>query len=250
MKKRESFWSRHSGERPKIFAHRGGVGQAYENTITAYTQSAEAGVDGVEIDVSYTADKKLICFHDATLKRISGNKQSVRDTSFRMLRSIPLEGNERIPNLEEAFDSLPSSIALILDIKTSGITDTEMIDSLLKFLKKYSFEEQRKITLTSFNYMALKYLAGKAPDLRTGFILRPDSFHTRLGMVRLFSKEYRAVHPQAGMISRKLVNAWHEEGFDVIPWTVNERVEAIKLAADGVDGIITDYAMTIRDALL
>lgn len=249
MEKRDAFWSREPGEIPKIIAHRGNTGRAFENSISAFIQAAEIGVDGIEIDVSYTADKKLVCFHDATLKRISGSKQRVRDISFITLRSIPLEGNERVPTLQEAFDAIPGSISIVLDIKTCGIVDAEMLERLLKFLKKVSFEQQRRVAATSFNYLALKYLAGRAPDLRLGFILRPDSVHTKLGMAGFFARDYRAVHPQAGMVSRKIVKEWHDAGFDVIPWTINERAQAIKLAGDGVDGIITDHSSTIKDAL-
>ncbi len=247
MSKRSAFWSRSPGEPPKLFAHRGNSGRAYENTITAYLQSVEAGVDGVEIDVSCTADNELICFHDANLKRISGGRQRVRDMTFRSLRSIPLEGNERIPTLKEAFEALPPGMSVILDVKTSGMVDSEMLDLLLRFLKKTSFEEQRRISVSSFNYLALKYLAKKSPDLHLGFILRPDSAHSKIGMNRLFSRNYRMIHPHLSLVTRKAVTAWHDAGFDVVPWTVNERIEAIKMAGDGVDGIISDYAPALRD---
>jgi glycerophosphoryl diester phosphodiesterase len=247
MSKRDDFWSRGPGQRPRLFAHRGNSGTAFENTVSAFIQSAGAGVDGVEIDVSCTADGELICFHDANLKRISGSRQRVRDMTFRSLRSIPLEGNERIPSLKEAFDALPPSTSIILDVKTSGLVDDDMLDILLRFLKKMSFEEQRQIAVSSFNYLALKYLAKKSPDLRLAFILRPDSVHSKIGMNRLFSRNYRMIHPHASLITRKAVTAWHEAGFDVIPWTVNERIDALKIAGDGADGIISDYAPALLD---
>jgi glycerophosphoryl diester phosphodiesterase len=246
---RDAFWSRTPGKPPRIFAHRGNGSSGFENTISSYIFAAHSGVDGIEIDVSYTSDGKLVCFHDDTLKRISGGRQPLRDTTFRTLRSIPLEGNERIPLLEEAFEALPSSVAVILDIKTCGIMDRGMIGAVRAFLKRTAFEDQRLVSVTSFNYVALRLLARSAPDLRTGFILRADSAHTRLGMASFFSKDYKAVHPQAPMVTRKLVTAWHKAGLDVIPWTVDERMEAIKLAGDGVDGIITDQPASIREAV-
>jgi glycerophosphoryl diester phosphodiesterase len=249
MDKRDTFWSRGHGERPKVFAHRGNTGEAFENTLSAYMKAVETGADGIEIDVSATKDGKLICFHDATLKRISGSGQAIRETSYRTLRSIPLEGNERIPTLAEAFDAIPSSMAVILDVKTRGVFDAGMIEALLKLLKKISFEGPRQIAVTSFNYLALKVLSGKSPDLRLGFILRPDSVHAKLGMARPLSRTYRAVHPHLGMVSRKHIEAWNKAGLDVIPWTVNERSDIMKLAADGVDGIITDDPRMVLDAL-
>ena len=252
MSRRTSFWSRKKGERLKIFSHRGNTDTstpAFENTISAYTLAAGIGADGIEIDVSFTADGKLICFHDATLKRISGSNQRVRDASFRTLRSIPLEGNERIPTLDEAIDAIPPSTPIIFDVKTVGFVDSDLLDGFTRFIRRVLMAEHREITVTSFNYMSLKYLIMKAPELRTGFLLRPDSVHTKLGMLKFLSKHYKAVHARYSLADKKSIEEWHEKDYDVIAWTVNETADALKLSGSGIDGIITDTPVSIMDAL-
>ena len=61
----------------KIFAHRGYSQKHPEMTRVAYQAAIEAGADGFECDVRLTKDKKVICFHDANTKRITGNYELV-----------------------------------------------------------------------------------------------------------------------------------------------------------------------------
>lgn len=47
--------------------------------------------------------------------------------------------------------------------------------------------------------------------------------------------------PQYTLVTPAVVEAAHERGMLVIPWTVNERADMERLRALGVDGLITDY---------
>ena len=49
---------------PLIVAHRGNFIDYQENSFEAFTSLIGKGIDGVEIDVYLTKDKKLVAFHD------------------------------------------------------------------------------------------------------------------------------------------------------------------------------------------
>jgi glycerophosphoryl diester phosphodiesterase len=49
--------------------------------------------------------------------------------------------------------------------------------------------------------------------------------------------------------TKALVDAAHERGIEVVPWTVNDRPTMEKLLDDGVDGIITDFPDRLREVL-
>ena len=51
-----------------LIGHRGAAGLAPENTLAAFRQACEIGVDAVELDVFLTADQKIVVHHDYTLK--------------------------------------------------------------------------------------------------------------------------------------------------------------------------------------
>ena len=50
--------------------HRGAPLLAHENTLDSFVKSIEAGVDGVEFDVQFSADKQLIIYHNWTLNTL------------------------------------------------------------------------------------------------------------------------------------------------------------------------------------
>src|SRR6478735_1221909 len=60
------------GPGPIAIAHRGGAGLGVENSMQAFARSTALGVRYLETDVRVTADGELVCFHDATLDRVTG----------------------------------------------------------------------------------------------------------------------------------------------------------------------------------
>ena len=72
----------------KIYAHRGYSQKFPEGTKTAYLEAIKAGADGFECDVRMTRDKKIVCFHDRTLKRIVNKTHSIAKSSLSELKVI------------------------------------------------------------------------------------------------------------------------------------------------------------------
>ncbi len=233
-------WRREPGSQPLIFAHRGLARDVFENTLSAYQAALDAGVDGIEIDVSMTSDGRLVCFHDEDLMRISGVKDGLRSTRYQDLRSIPLEGHERVPTLDEAFDVIGTQVPIILDVKHARKLDLAIVEPLARLLRRRQADASPHVTVSSFNYLILDRLVAALPWVRTGFLFAPDSPHATVGMWKRFSKLYHAVHPARALVSSLSVEKWKRRGWSVVTWTVNEPDEARRVADAGVDVIITD----------
>ena len=62
---------------PSRLSSPGDVTNAPENTIPAFTISAETGADGIELDVRLTREEKLVEFHDRCLDRTTDGKGPV-----------------------------------------------------------------------------------------------------------------------------------------------------------------------------
>ena len=56
-------------KKPKVFAHRGNVKKAPENTLLAFQEAQRSGVDGFEADVAISFDGIPFLIHDKTLTR-------------------------------------------------------------------------------------------------------------------------------------------------------------------------------------
>ena len=57
----------------------------------------------------------------------------------------------------------------------------------------------------------------------------------------------KAWHPGRKDIDKDMVRISHEEGLPVNVWTVNEKYEMLRMIEYGVDGIITDYPLRLKE---
>ncbi|MDE0308456.1 MAG: glycerophosphodiester phosphodiesterase family protein [Acidiferrobacterales bacterium] len=53
-----------------IIGHRGATGLFPEQTIAGFAKALELGVDGLEMDLAITADRKVVAYHDAALNPV------------------------------------------------------------------------------------------------------------------------------------------------------------------------------------
>ena len=75
-------------ERPLVIAHAGGDQDHPHSTIYAYTQSALAGADILELDVQLTADGVLIVQHDDTVDRTTETSGPVAELTLSEMRAL------------------------------------------------------------------------------------------------------------------------------------------------------------------
>ncbi len=97
--------------RPLVFAHRGAKRVAPENTLPAFEAAIRLGADGVELDVQYSSDGKLVIFHDFNLEKTSNGTGRVVSHTFDDLRKLdagshfsPEFAGTQIPTLDEVLD--------------------------------------------------------------------------------------------------------------------------------------------------
>jgi len=82
-------------------AHRGFFGKDQrppENSLPAFTAAAKNGY-GIELDVQFTADRRLVVFHDDTLDRMTPAKGFVHDMPWAEFSAQPLAGSDEHPPL-------------------------------------------------------------------------------------------------------------------------------------------------------
>ena len=84
------------------YAHRGLFNSNYpENSLSAFENAVKSNY-GIELDVQFTKDKKIVVFHDDNLERLTGDTRDVKDVEYKELKSLKLENTqETIPTLKE-----------------------------------------------------------------------------------------------------------------------------------------------------
>lgn len=242
--------------RPAVIAHRGGAGIAPENTLLAFAAGL-AYSEALELDVRLTADGQLVVIHDETVDRTTSGTGRVRELTVAQLKELdagywftpdgvnyPYRGRGvEIPLLSEVLDAFPD-VSLIIEIKDE---DEEAARALAALLAEKGRAE--RVVVGSFNDRVIAAFRRASPQTPTTAAMGEAVRFlvlSRLGLDSLVRVPWQSlsVPPRYGplpVISSGLIEAAHRKGVPVHAWTINDLDEARRLAALGVDGIITDY---------
>lgn len=114
-KNTEYLWDVH-------YAHRGLYSNDQsvpENSLAAFAAAAEAGY-GMELDITITADGKVVVFHDDMLMRACDVNKDIRDCTWAELRSLRLFGTkEGIPLFGDMLKLVNGRVPLIVELKST-----------------------------------------------------------------------------------------------------------------------------------
>ncbi|CAB1348883.1 unnamed protein product [Coregonus sp. 'balchen'] len=94
------------GPKPTLLGHRGAPMLAPENTLMSFESAVEAGVDGLETDVTISADGVPFVMHDLTLQRTTNVEEwdPFGTVSSLSPEQRALAGNQTVPSLAEVLD--------------------------------------------------------------------------------------------------------------------------------------------------
>lgn len=135
-----------------------------ENSIAAFKNAVNAGY-GVELDVQYTSDNKLVVFHDASLNRMCGVDKLVKDCSYDELRTYRLNNtDEYIPLFTDVL-SILEGVPLVCEIKNhSGNINSRLCQDTYNQLKDYNGQ----YCIESFSPFLVKWFRDNHPEIIRG----------------------------------------------------------------------------------
>jgi glycerophosphoryl diester phosphodiesterase len=268
---------------PLAFAHRGGAAHAPENTWRAFEHAVGLGYRYLETDLQATADGVLVAFHDRTLTRVCGRDGRVCRLSYAELSEVRIGGTEPIPVLEDLLAAWPD-VRFNLDVK-----DAPAIAPLPEVLRRTNaWDRVCLVSFSASRLRATRRALGRpvcmaASPLGTAMVrFGPRGRHDRPGPGRRspgpVTKE-RGVEPSGGsrgvappgqrwpltdwvarsgvrcvqvpasMATPPFIGRARALGLQVHAWTVNDRPTMERLLDLGVDGIMTDETVALREVL-
>ena len=129
-----------------LIAHRGLDNHKYkENSIKGILNSLSKDyVSGIEVDIRFTKDKKIIMYHDLL-------------SDFKIISNINYNELNNIDLLEDLLKKIKSNKIILFDIKSENNKYELFIEYLLKLIDKYPLNYY----LCSFNYNLIKSLFGR-----------------------------------------------------------------------------------------
>ena len=236
-------------EPPKILltAHRGDSVHCPENTMAAFQAAADAGADGIELDIQETQDHVFVVCHDQNLSRTAGMNRNISDLRYEELRRLDAGSwfsgqfcGQCIPTLEEVLQ-FGRENQLYLNIEIKGSLSSGAESALASLLRRCRMEDH--CILACQDYRMLTRLKNSVPELRTLYVtMTPPKDLSSLTDADEISVAYSAV-------DAALIEQAHNCGKRIHIWTVDTPELLKSMAALHPDVIITDDPALARQIL-
>ena len=259
---------------------------AYETDILISKDFIPVITHDFRLDPSLTKDNEgnwiedeNIKIYDLTyeelLKFDVGSLNKLSRYGRRFVNQKTLE-NQKIPKLSELLNlsskNISENLLINLEIKSTpdeeNLTPTpeEMVKLIMQEVNKSTL--QNKIIVSSFDWRTLTEMKKLYPEISRAYltfqqqagIKIKNTIYNRspwMSYMPFFenhelpkiikSQGGEAWHPYHKDITKKLVDISHQENLPVNVWTVNKDYDMLKMVEYGVDGIMTDYPLKLKE---
>jgi glycerophosphoryl diester phosphodiesterase len=212
------------------------MGHETENTLTSIEKAMELGVDMIEIDVFRIKSGEIVVFHDERLERLSNAGGFIEDYNVFDLRQVTLDGNHKIPMLQDVLKLMDHKVPLNIELK--GADTSDRVNFIIDYYIKEKGWKLEDFLISSFNWQELESMRSYNPEIAIAVLTEDDPMKAiptakKLGAV--------AINPFFKNLNAETVKSLHDEGFKVYTWTVNEIEDIEKMRSFEVDGIFTNF---------
>src|SRR5215212_7269928 len=212
-----------------MYAHQGASALHPENTLRAFRHALAIGVDGIELDVHATADGTPVVIHDRDIGRTTDGNGYVDQIPLARLETFDAGQGERVPTLAEVLALVGDAAHLDIEIKGSDV-EQAVLDVLAQ-------HPTVRWAISSFAWDTLRTVRRLDPvaelwplaDL-AGDDLIAVAIELTSPAVALYTGAYTAEN------AARLLDA----ELRVMVWTVNDPIEARRVADLGAFALCTD----------
>jgi len=259
---------------------------AYETDILISKDLIPVITHDFRLDPSFTKDSEGNWIEDENIKIFDltyeellkfdvGSINKLSRYGRRFVNQKKLE-NQRIPKLSELLDlsSKNKSENLLINLEIKSTPDEENLTPTPEDTVKLVVNEINKsnlkdeIIVSSFDWRTLTEIKNQYPEISRAYLtyqqvrgikIKKTIYNRSPWMSFLpFYEDHelpkiiksqggKAWHPYRKDITKKLVDISHQEELPVNVWTVNKEYEMLKMVEYGVDGIMTDYPLRLKE---
>lgn len=208
------------------------MGHEPENTLRSIRKGIELGADWIEIDVQRVEDQ-LVVFHDKKLDRTTNGRGQLAEKTFAELRRLDAGRGERIPTLEEVFETIGGKVGLNIELK-----GPDTADATVRRIRARKDADYRRLLVSSFDIPQLRRVHELDSDIPlAGLYERPSAEALRTAG----ELGFLAINVSLKSVAAEFVKRAHEGGLLVLVYTVNKPEDITRMIEIGVDGVFSDY---------
>lgn len=200
-------------ERVMVVAHRGGAALAPENTLQAFHQARQLGVEWLETDVRQTRDGALVLLHDASLNRTTPGSGPVEALTVAEAEALGVCRFEHYLELggallPEAKGSTPGlEAAMVAALRQRGLLQQAIVQSFSLAALERLHQQAGDLKLCRLYYPWRLWLGSNPPGVA---VVSPNAEALLLNpwMVRQAQRQGYQVWPWFGLTESALTVAW------------------------------------------
>jgi glycerophosphoryl diester phosphodiesterase len=247
-------------QRPLVIAHQGGGDLWPGDTMYAFEQAVELGMDVLEMDAHITKDSHIVLMHDEKVDRTTDGTGLIEEMTLAELQKLdaaynwsadegqtfPYRGQGiHAPTLAGLFERFPD-MRYVIEIK---LTANPIDEPLCELIRSRGMQE--RVVVASFHDDVMKAFRQACPEIATSasrsevaaFVLLGKGFLSGLLSPRFNSLQVPWEPGESygiPVMTERFIREAHAKGISVEPWTVNDPVLMKQYIDWGVDGLITD----------
>lgn len=233
-------------DRRVVIAHRGGAKLRPENSMAAFDQAVELGVDAIELDVHLSRDGHAVVIHDPTLDRTTDGSGSVGDRTAEQLAGF------NVPTLKSVLER-HRVMPFMIELKQGTAA---LVQAAMRAVHESHADD--RVLFGSFSCAAMDLVRRDPTFITSAAVPEVTSalIRSKLWMRPSKTRQYQLFQvpefTKAGtrVVSARFVKLARAAGVPVQVWVVDELTEMTRLAAWGVTGFISDrpdVAVAFRD---
>ncbi len=236
-----------------VIAHRGDSAVAPENTLPAFTSAVRAGSDLIELDYHHTADGVPVVLHDATLDRTTDACQcfaarNIEVATKPLAELVRLDAGSwfgkafagtKVPTLEESLVAIQAGSMTLVERKAGDAA------TCVRLLRAKGLLES--VVVQAFDWQFIADCHREAPELVLAALGREPLDEKQLDEAAATGA--RIIAWRSNQLTDKGIEAIHRRGLRAWVWTVDNLNEVEHHVDGGVDGVITNVPLRVRNLL-
>jgi len=223
-------------EKPLVIGHRGAMGHETENTMASIQKALDLKVDMIEIDVFRISSGEVAVFHDQHVDRLANGGGNIEEYNFFELRKLILDGNHRIPILQDVLKLIDNKVRLNIELKGDNTADA--VNHIVNVYVKDRGWTLDNILISSFKWKELRDLRKLNKEIPIAILTEGNPLDA-IEIAKELNAE--AINPDFMQLDLEKATKIKKAGFKIYTWTVNEPEDIALVKSWPVDGIITDY---------